>query len=268
MSRILTLKGRYYRTVPQGAAGYAEEALTLEADRTAFISLHCWDIGCPGGPGVDAQYCVGMGHRATLEAAYEIMRDFIRPALEAARAAGLAVYHVQCESIAANYPQWFTCEADPIAAGPGEPAPEALPGHRDDILFRSHGREYMTRSPLVGMDIAEIVAAAPEEPVVHQSAQFDRLLRRRGIVNLVYTGFATDMCILNAPGGVGPMFSLGYRILLIREATLGVEQPDTLEGKVATRWGIRFIETHWGDTIGFDDFIAECARLAKERAGS
>jgi len=265
MSRILRLTGRYYRTVPQDAAGYAQEELALDAGHTAFIPLHCWDIGCPGGPATDPQFCVGMGHHTTLAAAYEVMRDYIRPALDAARAAGLGVYHVQCESIAARYPQWFECDADPVAAGSGEPAPEAIPGHRDAILFRSHGRDYMTRSPLTDMDIAEIVAAMPNEPVVHQGAQFDRMLRRRGIVNLVYTGFATDMCILSAPGGVGPMFSLGYRVLLIREATLGVEQPDTLEQRLATRWGMRFIETHWGDTVGFDQFMAECARLARER---
>jgi hypothetical protein len=28
---------------------------------------------------------------------------------------------------------------------------------------------------------------------------------------------------------------------------------------------MRFIETHWGDTVGFDQFMAECARLARER---
>ncbi|UCH34910.1 MAG: isochorismatase family protein [Armatimonadota bacterium] len=261
MSRVLNLKGRYYRTIPMESAGYTEEALDLDAAQTAFVSLHCWDIGCPGGPEADPQYCVGMGHRVCLDEAYRVMHDVVRPAMDAARAAGLAVYHVQAESIAANYPKWFTCDADPPPAGTGDPAPEAIPGHRDAVLFRSHGQDYMTRSGLAHMDIAEVVAALPDEPVVHQTSQFDRMLRRQGIVNLIYTGFATDMCILNAPGGVGPMFSLGYRVLLIREATLGVEQPDTIDDRIATRWGMRFIETHWGDTIGFDDFMAACARL-------
>jgi nicotinamidase-related amidase len=269
MSRILKLTGRYYRTIPIDSAGYAEEALDLDAAQTAFVSLHCWDIGCPGGPPIDPDFCVGMGHRVSLEEAYRIMRDYIRPAMDAARAAGLAVYHVQAESIAALYPQWYTRDVDPpprpspsAAAGTNEPVPEAIPGHRDAILFRSHGQEYMTRSGLAHMDIAEVVAAQADEPVAHQSSQFDRMLRRQGIVNLIYTGFATDMCILNAPGGIGPMFSLGYRVMLMREATLGVECPDTIDERIATRWGMRFIETHWGDTIGFGEFMAECARLA------
>jgi nicotinamidase-related amidase len=265
MSRILNLVGRYYRTIPIDSAAYAEEQLALDADRTALVSLHCWDIGCPGGPPIDPNFCVGMGYRVSLEEAYRIMRDLIRPALDAARAAGLAVFHVQAESIAARYPQWFTQDVDAPPASGGEPAaPEAIPGHRDAILFRSHGRDYMTKSGLACMDTAAVVASRPDEPVVHQSGQFDRMLRRRGIVNLIYAGFATDMCILNAPGGIGPMFSLGYRVLLIREATLGVECPDTFDQRIATRWGIRFIETHWGDTIGYDQFMTECARLASQ----
>jgi nicotinamidase-related amidase len=108
------------------------------------------------------------------------------------------------------------------------------------------------------MDIPEVVAPEPDEPIVHQTDQFDEVLRERGIVNLVYAGFATDMCILRAPGGMGPMFGLGYRVILIRDATIGVEPPDLFEERVATRWGIRFHESHWGDTITTDDFIDAC----------
>jgi len=267
MSGLLKLKGRYYRTIPMDSAGYAEQKLELEAARTAFVSLHCWDIGCPGGPEVAPQrFCVGMGHRDTLDAAYSVMRDFVRPALDAAREAGLAVYHVQSEGIARRHPEWFERDADPPAAASTEAPPEAMPGHRESIVARSHGEDYADNPPYACMDIAHIARPLPDEPIVHQTVQFDRMLRRQGVVNLIYTGFATDMCILNAPGGVGPMFSLGYRVLLIREATLGVECPDTLEERLATRWGMRFIETHWGDTIGFDDFVAACASLDQQGA--
>ena len=103
-----------------------------------------------------------------------------------------------------------------------------------------------------------IVAPVPGEPYVHQTGQFDRALRRRGIENLIYSGFATDMCILRAPGGIEPMAPMGYRIFLVRDATLGVEQPDTFEERIATRWAIRYFETHFGDTITTADFMAAC----------
>ena len=114
-----------------------------------------------------------------------------------------------------------------IADPPPEPAPnaplpprEAIPGYRAAITARSHGADYATKSGYADMDFPDVVAPLPDEPVVHQTAQFDRTLRERGIVNLIYVGFATDMCILNAPGGMGPLFGLGYRVVLVRDATL------------------------------------------------
>jgi len=266
MAATLHLTGRYYRSIPFTDTGYEEEPLALPLAETALVSLHCWNVGCPGGPPADPQFCVGMGYPETTAEAYRIMREAIRPALDAARACGLAVCHVQAENIARRYAQWYSrhadvpTEPDAIPRAEAEPC-EAIPGHRRSILERSHGVDYEQASGLATMDFPEVVAPLPNEPVVHQTAQFDRILRERGIVNLVYTGFATDMCILNAPGGMGPMFQLGYRVLLVREATLGVECPDTFDERIATRWGMRYIETHWGDTIALNDFLAACQNL-------
>ena len=267
MTRTLKLTGRYYRTIPPSQAQYATEPLELALDETALVSLHCWDIGCPGGAAYDDAYCVGMGYPGTNAEAYRIMSQMIRPAMDAARASGLAVCHVQDTRIAMRYPQWL--EEEPAAAEsaiPTSSAPrEAIPGHRKAILDRAHGVDYGERSGLAQMDFPEVVAPQPDEPIAHQTAQFDRMLRERGIVNLVYAGFATDMCILNAPGGMGPMFGLGYRVILIRDATVGVEPPDFMDERIATRWGIRFHETHWGDTITTAEFIAAC-RAAQEES--
>lgn len=278
MGRLLHLTGRYYRTIPTNQPGYVEEALDLEADQTAFVSLHCWNIGCPGGPPTDPAYWVGMGFPQTCDEEYRIMREQIRPCLDAARQAGIAVFHVQAELIAKRYPEWYQVEADVTASEPArqsaakcddapspcEPAAAApIPGYAQKIIARSHGQDYAAHSPYADMDFPEICAPLPGEPIAHQSGQFDRLLRKRRIVNLIYAGFATDMCILNAPGGMGPMFGMGYRVILIRDATLGVELVDTFHERIATRWGISFVETHWGDTITTADFLANCTRLAQ-----
>jgi hypothetical protein len=55
------------------------------------------------------------------------------------------------------------------------------------------------------------------------------------------------------------MAGFGYRLFLLRDATLGVELPDTFGERLATRWGIRFVETHYGDTISTGEFISACA---------
>jgi len=258
---VLRLTGRYYRTLPPTAPGYETESLELEPDRTALVSLHCWDIGCPGGSRFDERFCVGMGYPDVTRRAYTIMTTMIRPALIAARASGLQVCHVQAEQIARRYPEWFTYAVDEPSEDP-IPQPqvsgEAIPGYRKKILERAHGPDYSEASALAEMDFPAAVAPEPGEPIVHQTSQFDRILRERGIVNLIYAGFATDMCILNAPGGMGPMFGLGYRVILMRDATIGVEPPDFLDNHIATRWAIRYHEAHWGDTITTADFIAAC----------
>jgi len=110
-----------------------------------------------------------------------------------------------------------------------------------------------------------VVASLPGEPFVYMTGQFDRILRRRGIENLIYTGFAADMCVLNAPGGIVPMAERGYRVYLVRDATLGVEFPDTFEERLATRWAVRFFESHYGDTVTSQDFVRSCERLVERR---
>jgi len=111
------------------------------------------------------------------------------------------------------------------------------------------------------MDRADVVMPLPGEPFVYQTTQFDRTLRLHGIENLIYSGSATDMCILRAPGGVEPMAPYGYRIFLMRDATVGVELPDTFEERIATRWGIAYFEAHYGNTITSEDFIKACEAI-------
>lgn len=259
MSRILRLKGRFYRTIPITNPGFEEETLELDADKTALVSLHCWNIGFPENP-LNENYWVGMGFPQTVREAQRVMNVFIRPAMDAARRAGILVCHVQAKSIAMKYPQHL----EEFGEEDGKPVyapPPAIPGYRESVLSRFHGKDYLSSSPLRNMDFPRVVAPLPGEPVVYATRQFDKVLRRREIVNLIYMGFAADMCLLYAEGGIISMFNLGYRILLIREATLGVEMPDWFEDKISTKWAVRFFETHFGDTVSFMDFVGACNNL-------
>ena len=252
----LHLTTRYYHTIPIDRTGYKTEIVDLDPARTAFIGMHCWNIGCEDGPEVDPNYCVGMGFSETFCEADRIMRECIRPAMDAARKASVLVCHVESPAIGAKHPE-AQQDLDPPAPSVLPQAP-VVPGWREHIVARSHGRDYATKSPYARMDRAKIVAPLPGEPFAYQTGQLDRALRRRGIENLIYSGFATDMCILRAPGGIEFMAPLGYRIFLMRDATLGVEQPDTFEERVATRWAVRYFETHFGNTLLLADFLKAC----------
>jgi nicotinamidase-related amidase len=261
----LLLRGRYYKTIPMDQARYETETLELDPGRTALVAMHCWNIGCPDGPPVDMSYFVGMGFPQTTAEAARIMRQAIAPAMDAARRAGVAVCHIESELITAKHPEAQQDIDPPVRISGGYSAGPAVPGWRDRMAERFHGREYMSRSPLARMDRAEAVAPLPGEIYAFQTGQFDRALRRRGIENLIYCGFCTDMCVLRAPGGIEPMAGLGYRLFLMRDATLGCELPDTFDERIATRWAIAYFETHFGDTVLLADFLEACGRLAGEQ---
>lgn len=255
---MLRLKARYYRTIPIDKTGYQTETVELDPARTAFIGMHCWNIGCEDGPAVDPNYCVGMGFYENFREAERIMRECIRPAMDAARKAGILVCHVESATIGRKHPEAQEDLDPPSHQQVSKPLPPVVPGWREGILARSHGKDYAMLSPYARMDRARVLAPLPGEPYVYQTGQFDRILRKHGIENLIYSGFATDMCLLRAPGGIELMAPLGYRIFLMRDATLGVECPDTFAERIATRWAIRYFETHYGDTITLEDFIKAC----------
>jgi len=265
MAGVLHLTGRFYRTVPMSSAGPAEEIIELDPGRTALLAIHCWNIGCPGGPSLDDAYWVGMGFPAAGREAYRVMRERILPAMEAARSAGVVVAHVESAAIGQKHPDLM--EVPPSvthARTEGEVPPPAVPGHRARVADRAHGSHYETQSPLASMDRASFLMPQPGEPFAVDSLQLHRTLSRRAVENLVYTGFATDMCLLHAPGGLVEMAcSYGYRVFAIREATVGVEYVDWFEDRVSTRFGIRRVESHYGHSIGWDEWMAQCKALSE-----
>lgn len=50
----------------------------------------------------------------------------------------------------------------------------------------------------------------------------------------------------------------GYNIILLRDATTGIEAHDTVDDLLMTRMTIREIETKWGWSATSGDFVAAC----------
>ncbi len=109
------------------------------------------------------------------------------------------------------------------------------------------------------LDFAEPLRPCPGEVVVTSTQQWDDWLRQLGIDTLIYVGFCTNLCILDAPGGMRQMAPLGYRCIILREATLAVEFPETLAERLHTQASLNFIEGWVGYTAGNRDFIAALA---------
>jgi nicotinamidase-related amidase len=252
-----TLPIRFYCAVPSAnPSGLVTEDLPLDLARTAFVSLHCWNVGCPGGPPVPADFWVDMGSPENHEAGWRIINAEIVPALTAARRIGMPVVHVQPESIGARYPHLQPPMPERLAS----PAPGLGPisDHMARRASRVHGEGYMGWPSWKDLDFAGPVRPLDTETVIVDTEQWDIWLRERGIDTLIYTGFCTNLCILDAPGGMRLMAPLGYRCVILREATLAVEFPETLADRLQTNAALRHIEAWTGYTASARDFLRAC----------
>ena len=86
-------------------------------------------------------------------------------------------------------------------------------------------------------------------------------MRARDIDTLIYMGFATDMCVLGAEGGARPMLARGYRCILMRDATVGVETPESFPKRLATRYATHLFEWSVGYSTTSADFATALATL-------
>jgi len=249
----LSLNARYYRALPVTTPGYEPITLDLPLSQTAFIGMHCWNIGCPDGPAIDPNFCVGMGWPEATQEAGRIMHDVIRPAMDLSREAGLTVCHVETDWMDHQYPQITSHR---------KPTPPKKASLAQTMQDRAHGADYLKHSPLAQMKRAAIVSPQNDEEIFFYSDTLDNHLKSRNIKNLIYTGFATDMCVLNAEGGARPMLSRGYTCILMRDATVGVETPETFPERLTTRYGIHLFEWQLGYSTTFKDFQQSLKALA------
>jgi len=248
MSATLKLNARYYRALPIDRPGHEPVTFDLPVKQTALIGMHCWNIGCPDGPPIDVNYCVDMGWPQSTAESYRIMVEVIRPAMDAARRVGLPVCHVEADWMDDKYPH--------IPSRRSQRKSWTPTGRLKEMLDRAHGPDYLTRSPLAKMRRCEVVSPVGDEPMVFYTDQLDDYLKARGIDTLIYTGFATDMCVLGSEGGGHAMLARGYRCILVRDGTVGVETPESFPERLATRYGTHIFEWKIGYSTTFAEFMA------------
>jgi nicotinamidase-related amidase len=250
----LTLPVRFYRAVPAAnPAGLITEKWDIDLAKTVFVSLHCWNVGCPGGPPVPENFWVDMGSTQNHVAGWQIIQDEIVPALHQARHLGMTVVHVQPELIGNKYPHLMPPLMEEGRSTKETPGP--ISDHFNRRAQRVHGEGFSDWDGWKDLDFAAPVRPHSNETVVVTTAQWDAWMRKRGIDTLIYVGFCTNLCILDAPGGMRLMAPLGYRCILLREATLAVEFPETLEQRLQTQASLRHIEAWVGYTASNRDFL-------------
>jgi len=185
----------------------------------------------------------------------EIARTRIAPAIAAARRAGVTVVHAPSPVQARRYPQWtrYASEADACA-----PAVRTWPFLEADdwpppAFRRREGAYAQYRRPLPpaipelrgereARRIDPSVEPAPGDFVVATGDQLHRLCADRGLLHLLYAGFAANVCIPFKDYGMRAFHARGYSTILLRDCTTAIEGHDTVDNLAGTRQAIRELE--------------------------
>jgi nicotinamidase-related amidase len=275
-SMPLRLLGRHWETPDLAQAGWRDTWYDLHPEQTGFVALHLWNLGEPGGPPVPDRFFVGMGLPGNVRASAEIAEQVIRPAIDASRAAGLGIFHVEPLKIARKYRSHdYLLDERDLARRPSTDAAtepdlgwQANPGWVTARHERTHGCGYQDWDGWDQLRIMDSCAAAAGDQVIVSGQQLHRICRERGIKNLIYTGFATNVCILDAPAATKEMLGYGYRVFLIREGTLAVEYPETLDDRLVTEVTLKFFQRKVGDTVGVEQYLHACRTVAAARSAA
>lgn len=109
------------------------------------------------------------------------------------------------------------------------------------------------------------IAPRPNEVLIEGSLHANYIaedLRALGADRLVYMGYSTNYCLMTRPIGVINMWRERFNIIMVRDATIALESPETASGFWAHKVMVDFVESSIGATIGVDEVIDAVAEVA------
>jgi ureidoacrylate peracid hydrolase len=236
---------RHYCRYPfEDPAGHVEGTEELELERTALLVVDVYGLGFDEGDAVPEHPPLFLQKLHAMQS--EIMRNSIRPAIDAARAAGLPVVYVENEWKASC---WQASEFGHLVRRTEDP------GDFDEVFVGTAYNHY-----------SDVVAPRPDDIVVQKTmydgffeTTLDTVLRNLDVKYLVCVGFTADICLLNTV--IGAMYR-NYRVIVLRDCTLAAEFADTVEGLEMTRLAVRYYEAMVGFTSTAPAFIEACERVS------
>ena len=196
-----------------------------------------------------------------IERAKQVTVDCVVPVIDAARQVGMTIVHAPSPSVAAQYSQLERHKPPEPSTPPAWP-PSDFRGRQGDYAVYRGPR---SQPPGIGVHwdkLASQLSMSPaidvkeDEFVIATGQQLHELLEERKILHLIFAGFATNWCVLGRDYGIRSMSRYGYNIILLRDATTGVEFPDTYDNLFTTEIAIREVEQQYGFSASNVDFFA------------
>jgi len=201
----------------------------------------------------------------------EIVDRAIVPAATAARGAGVTVIHAPSPWIVQKR-GYATAKSELATTTPRSaswPPTEARGIYRSGE-WAAFGRPGEPRLPAVyewyedALDIAEPARPQPGDLVISSGPELHAVLEERRILHLFYAGFCANWCLVGRDYGIVQMNERGYNIILLRDATTGIESHDTVDQVLMTEMTIREIETKWAWSTTSEQFIQSARGLGAD----
>ena len=252
----LDLRVRYFQDSPPPGRPYREEhfvrreiAMSLPRDQTALVLVDLWDTHFI---------------ESFVERAGEVTRDAVVPVLETARAAGLTVIHAPSPRVTPSFPEHMARNRPVEQESEPDWPPPAFRNRQGEYEAFRGPRQQPPGVPDVTIGMSPLVDVADGDYMVETGQQLHELCRDRGLLHLLYAGYATNWCVHHRNYGLRSMSLRGYNTILLRDATTGIEYPDTVDTLTATEMSVREAEQQLGFSAANRDFFAACERLKGE----
>jgi nicotinamidase-related amidase len=250
--KSLNVHGRYYQLhPPERFKGFVNTDIEVNFDRSAFLVVDIYGHGFP-------KTGEGKNHPSFTDEENkpwdDITLNFIRPALDAARLAGMPVIyaHNSSPNIAINRSQF------------GKVMGRTLQSDMELLLSERPGtvdsREYVTSDGAHLLDISPAVAPKPGDYFIRKhfysgfkDTRLDTLLRNLDVKTLFCAGFDASVCLLCT---LIDAWELNYEVVMLRDAVRAIEIPEDVEiGYSFTERMIKWVESMIGYTITTQHFM-------------
>lgn len=257
----LNLRVRYFQdSTPEGIPCREENfqrreiMMSLPVKQAALVLVDLWNLHFI---------------ESWIERARRVTAESIVPILAIAREVGFTIIHAPTPLIAPQFPQLKRHTPPPPAVEPDWPPAE---------FRRREGQYYAYRGPRSqppgiwihrdklyhNLGMSPIIEVRDDDYVIATGDQLQETLKWHQILHLLYVGFATNWCILGRDYAIRAMVGRGYNTILLRDATTGVEFPDTLPTLLATELAVREAEQVHGFSASNEDFFAACRAVLQE----
>jgi nicotinamidase-related amidase len=250
-SKTLALKPRYHRWyVDPGVEWLETNTRSANVDwkiplaHTALVLVDVWQ----------RHYIKDTQARAEV-----IINSRILPLLESLRKAGVQIIHAPSPEVAVTSPNWVRIQTKEQVF----PAPDEWP----PAEFRSSTGPYKpfampyepmeeVREKMPPLTFHPKVVPLKGEPVVATGEELHQYCKKNKILFLLYAGFNTNACIINRNYGTIRMRDKGYRIILVRDCTTGMESKETQPTLAQTKGTILNLEMFDCFTVVSEDVIS------------